>query len=74
MAREIFADRAYEADGSLTPRSLPGSVITDAQEVVARTVLDGERSPRRVLEALPLLAWVAATRPRHWGEWLAVLR
>ena len=43
-------------------------------EVVARTALDGERSPRRVLEALPLLAWVAATRPRHWGEWLAVLR
>jgi UPF0271 protein len=26
---EAFADRSYEADGSLTPRSLPGAVITD---------------------------------------------
>ena len=28
----------------------------------------------RCSRAAPLLAWVAATRPRHWGEWLAVLR
>ena len=26
---EAFADRSYEADGRLTPRSLPGAVITD---------------------------------------------
>jgi glycosyltransferase involved in cell wall biosynthesis len=45
-----------------------------AMEVVARVALDGERSPRRVIKALPLLTWVAATRPSHWGEWLAVLR
>jgi hypothetical protein len=43
-------------------------------ELVAKLMLDGERSPRALLEAAPLLAWVAATRPRHWGEWLAVLR
>jgi glycosyltransferase involved in cell wall biosynthesis len=45
-----------------------------AMEVVARALLDGDRRARPVLEALPLLAWVAATHPRHWGEWLAVLR
>jgi glycosyltransferase involved in cell wall biosynthesis len=45
-----------------------------AMELVAQLRLDGERSPRALLEAAPLLAWVAATRPRHWGEWLAVLR
>jgi hypothetical protein len=45
-----------------------------AMEVVARVALDGERNPRTLLGAAPLLAWVAATRPGHWGEWLAVLR
>lgn len=38
VAAEGFADRAYEADGSLTPRSLAGSVIHDVDEVVARAV------------------------------------
>src|SRR5690348_5706792 len=38
VAREIFADRAYERDGSLTPRTLPGAVITETEEVIARTV------------------------------------
>ena len=36
VAAEGFADRSYEPDGSLTPRSLPGSVIHDVDEVVAR--------------------------------------
>jgi UPF0271 protein len=38
VAAEGFADRAYEPDGSLTPRSVAGSVIHDADEVVARAV------------------------------------
>ncbi|WP_117211949.1 LamB/YcsF family protein [Allorhizocola rhizosphaerae] len=36
---EGFADRAYRADGSLLPRSKPGAVITDIDEVVARALL-----------------------------------
>lgn len=32
---EGFADRAYESDGSLTPRSLPGAVIADERAVEA---------------------------------------
>ena len=36
VAAEGFADRAYEPDGSLTPRSIPGSVIHDVGELVAR--------------------------------------
>ena len=35
---EVFADRAYEDDGSLTPRALPGSVITDEEEAIARVL------------------------------------
>jgi UPF0271 protein len=38
VAAEGFADRAYEADGSLTHRSRPGAVIHDPAEVVARAV------------------------------------
>ncbi|AHH94739.1 5-oxoprolinase subunit PxpA [Kutzneria viridogrisea] len=34
--REAFADRAYNPDGSLVSRRLPGAVVHDAEEVVAR--------------------------------------
>ena len=37
-AAEGFADRSYEPDGSLTPRSVRGSVIHDVDEVVRRAV------------------------------------
>jgi UPF0271 protein len=36
VAAEGFADRSYEPDGSLTPRSVAGSVIHDIDAVVAR--------------------------------------
>ena len=36
VASEAFADRAYEADGSLRSRTLPGAVIGDAQACVER--------------------------------------
>jgi 5-oxoprolinase (ATP-hydrolysing) subunit A len=38
VAAEGFADRAYQADGSLTPRSREGAVIHDPVAVVARAV------------------------------------
>ncbi len=37
-AREGFADRAYQADGALVPRSQPGAVIHDPEIVVRRAV------------------------------------
>jgi 5-oxoprolinase (ATP-hydrolysing) subunit A len=37
-AREVFADRAYEDDGSLVARSKAGAMITDEREAVARVV------------------------------------
>lgn len=58
VAAEGFADRAYEADGSLTPRDRPGAVIHDAEEVVRRavrmaqegvvTAMNGQDLPMRV--------------------------
>ncbi len=37
-ALEVFADRAYEEDGSLVNRRKPGAVITDEQEAITRVV------------------------------------
>ena len=38
VASEVFADRAYQADGSLVPRKQPGAVIHDKDEAIARTI------------------------------------
>lgn len=38
VAAEVFADRSYEADGALTSRRTPGSVIHDPAQVAARAV------------------------------------
>jgi len=36
IANEVFADRSYQPDGSLTPRNLPGSMIEDVQASLAQ--------------------------------------
>lgn len=38
VAREIFADRRYRADGSLVPRSEPNALIERPEEAVAQVV------------------------------------
>ena len=38
VARECFADRAVEPDGTLVSRSKPGSVLHDVDEVAARSL------------------------------------
>jgi UPF0271 protein len=55
IAREGFCDRQYEDDGNLTPRKIPGSVISDPETatkqvlemVINRTILSrhGKRIP-----------------------------
>jgi len=42
-AGEAFADRAYRGDGTLVPRTEPGAVIHDAEEVLGRIVSLAER-------------------------------
>lgn len=37
-AAEVFADRAYEEDGTLVARSKPGSMIHDEDEAVSRVI------------------------------------
>lgn len=36
VVAEVFADRAYRADGQLVPRSEPGAVLQDAEAAAAR--------------------------------------
>jgi UPF0271 protein len=38
VAREVFADRAFDARGALVPRSVPGAVIHEASAVVERSL------------------------------------
>jgi len=37
-AAEVFADRAYEDDGTLVARTKPGAMITDEEEAVRRVI------------------------------------
>ncbi len=39
IAREAFADRAYNIDGTLVPRSRAGAVITDPNKIIERAVM-----------------------------------
>ena len=38
VAHEVFADRAYNPDGTLVPRSKPGAVIHDKEEIAERVI------------------------------------
>jgi UPF0271 protein len=38
IAREVFADRTYQPDGSLTPRTTAGALITNADQVVLQVM------------------------------------
>jgi UPF0271 protein len=38
VAREVFADRALMPDGTLAPRSQPGAVLHDADQIAERTL------------------------------------
>jgi 5-oxoprolinase (ATP-hydrolysing) subunit A len=54
VAREAFADRAYQADGLLVSRQHPGAVLHDLSMVVARAVGIATRQSVTSLEGAPL--------------------
>jgi UPF0271 protein len=37
-ANEVFADRTYQSDGSLTPRTQPNALITDEHEAISQAI------------------------------------
>jgi 5-oxoprolinase (ATP-hydrolysing) subunit A len=42
-ASEVFADRTYQNDGSLTPRNLPNAMIDEAESAVRQVILMVEK-------------------------------
>ncbi len=38
VAQEVFADRSYQRNGLLTPRSQPGAMITDVEQATAQVL------------------------------------
>ena len=48
VIREAFADRRYNADGSLVSRSIPGSLLTVDEAAEQAALLARERHPARV--------------------------
>ena len=38
VAEEVFADRGYNADGTLVNRTLPGAFVKDPDEAIARVI------------------------------------
>ena len=72
VASEVFADRAYQADGSLVPRSKPGAVIHDKDEAIARTIrmVTEVRSPPSPARRSPSMLTPSAstvTTPLRWS-------
>ena len=69
VASEAFADRGYEADGSLTPRGLPGALIEDGELAVARVlrmIRDGVVRSRQGMD-IPLHADTICLHGDHPG-------
>ena len=58
VANEVFADRSYQDDGSLTPRRLPGAMITDLELSIAQVRTMVEQGYVRALSGkeVPLAA------------------
>ena len=48
---EVFADRSYQPDGTLTPRNMPGAVITDESVAVEQALMMIEQGKVRSLPA-----------------------
>lgn len=54
VAHEVFADRAYRADGSLAPRGTPGAVIEDPAVAAARAAAFAAGEPVAAVDGTPL--------------------
>jgi UPF0271 protein len=49
---EVFGDRSYQSDGTLTPRSRPGAMITDESASVAQVLMMVEQGKLRSLDGV----------------------
>jgi 5-oxoprolinase (ATP-hydrolysing) subunit A len=58
VAEEVFADRTYQRDGSLTPRSQPNALISDDDAAVAQVLMMVQRGVVRATDGteIPITA------------------
>src|SRR5215212_9267279 len=58
VAEEVFADRTYQRDGTLTPRSEPGALITDEDAMVEQVLMMVTRGLVRTTDGskIPIIA------------------
>lgn len=58
VAEEVFADRTYQRDGTLTPRSQPNALITDENAAVAQVMQIVQRGTAFAIDGteIPLIA------------------
>ena len=54
VAGEGFADRAYQVDGRLVSRKLPGSLITDPQKAAAQAVRMATEGKVRAIDGVDI--------------------
>ena len=64
---EVFADRSYQDDGTLTPRDQPGAMITDEQASVAQVLQMVEQGTVRAVSGTPVPV-VAGTLCLHGDQ------
>lgn len=57
VASEVFADRSYQADGSLTPRSRPDALIDDEARTVAQVLRMVREGRVRATDGTDLAIW-----------------
>jgi UPF0271 protein len=55
VAHEVFADRAYRADGSLAPRGTPGALIDDPARAADRAAAFAAGAPVAAVDGTPLV-------------------
>lgn len=69
VAREAFADRAYDRDGQLVPRTQPGSVLTDVNEIARQVmnIVQEQRVQAITGEWIPLAADTVCIHGDHTG-------
>jgi UPF0271 protein len=52
---EVFADRSYQPDGTLTPRNMPGAMIADESTSVAQALMMIEQGKVRALSGAEIV-------------------
>ena len=54
VANEVFADRTYQLDGSLTPRTQPNALITNEQDAISQAIRFAKENKVNAVEGVDI--------------------